>query len=222
LTLALSTIDTWLLGAVILLTVLAIGHLAVRWEQHTSKPARPKHPGTSKGPKQTRPPRPPRTPEPATSTILVEPKAGTAWDDRTEVTLDRRREWVRERVVHWWVVANRAHGTSLDEVPTVTFSPRLKHALGWANSSRNLLKFSDHHLMDKSQKVADETVAHEVAHIFADKHYRQPCRHGKLWKKTMVAMGQKPDVTFKDTPEDGPEEDELAGSQGLATPPTAA
>ncbi|MDP1661398.1 MAG: SprT-like domain-containing protein, partial [Phycisphaerales bacterium] len=135
------------------------------------------------------------------------PSAAVAGGDLLE-----RRAWASERVLHWWVVANRAHNATLDDVPTVQFSPRLRHALGWADSRRNLIKISDWHLMDKSQRIADETVAHEVAHIFADRHYGKPCRHGKLWKKTMIAMGQKPDVTFRDTPEDAPDEEAPATS----------
>lgn len=218
--LALSTLDNWLLGAVALLTLVAIGHLAAKWQQHT---AAPRVPPATKGPKKRRPPSPSSIPSPPQPPpprhTHVEPKLTAPWSDGPEATLEHRRAWVRERVVHWWVVANRVHGANLDDVPTVTFSPRLKHALGWAASQRNLLKFSDHHLMDKSRQVADETVAHEVAHIFADRHYGQQCRHGKLWKRTMVAMGQKPDVTFKDTPEDGPEEETLE-TTSPSLPPT--
>lgn len=196
-TLALSTPNAWLLGAVVLLTLLAIGHLHNRWQKHTGgggrtgdEPAEPKK-LRKRRPQQTPPP-------PADSPDL----------DIQGDTLTQRREWVRERVVHWWVIANRAHNATIDDAPTVTFSPRLKHALGWADSRRNLIKISDHHLMDKPRRVADETVAHEVAHIFADRHYGKPCRHNKLWKKTMVAMGHRPDVTFKDTPQDAPDEED--------------
>lgn len=205
--LALSTPDTWLLSAVLLLTLLAIGYLAVRWEQHNRTRTQP--PPSSPGKRPKRPKAAP-LPQPAPTVKGPAPQWGTG-------SLAERRDWVRERVVHWWVEANRAHNASIDDVPTVTFSPRLKHALGWADSSRNLIKISDHHLMDKTAAVADETVAHEVAHIFADRHYGKPCRHGKLWKKTMIAMGQRPDVTFKDTPADGPEED-----QSSQSPPTSA
>lgn len=190
-TLALSTLDAWLVGAVAVLTLLAIGHLAARWAVHTSKskPAQSSQPGTKKKPRTPAAPSPPPS-----------PAQGPEGD-----TLAARREWVRERVVHWWVVANRAHDAKIDDVPTVQFSPRLRHALGWADSSRNLIKISDHHLMEKPRAVADETVAHEVAHIFADRHYGKPCRHNKLWKKTMVAMGQRPEVTFKDTRQEDPQ-----------------
>lgn len=188
LTLALSTSGAWLLVAVAVLTLLAVGHLYNRWQEHTA--------GDPAGPAADQPPAP---------TAEADDAVGVGGD-----TLEQRRAWVRERIVHWWGVANRAHGASIDEPPTVTFSPRLRHALGWADSRRNLIKISDHHLMDKSRRVADETVAHEVAHIFADRHYGTLCRHGRLWKKTMRAMGQRPDVTYKDTPEEAPEGEEAA------------
>lgn len=183
-TVALATLDAWLTGVVAFATLLAIGHLAARWSKHT------------------RPPRPPAKPK--SRPKGVPPVASSTAEGGD---LLQRRAWASERVVHWWVVANRTHNATLDDVPTVQFSPRLRHALGWADSRRNLIKISDWHLMDKPQRVADETVAHEVAHIFADRHYGKPCRHGKLWKKTMIAMGQKPDVTFRDTPEDAPDEE---------------
>jgi hypothetical protein len=118
--------------------------------------------------------------------------------------LEVRRAWVRKRVEYWWSVANHVHQAGIEPTPTVDFSPRLKHALGWADSSRNHIRISDHHLMDKSRKVADETIAHEVAHVFADLHHGKPCRHGKLWKQVMVKMGQKPEVCYR--PEEGAED----------------
>jgi hypothetical protein len=191
-TLALSTPDSWLLGIVIVATLLAIGHLANRWSTHTRGKQAPVKPKSRPKPKAR-----PASSIPSDQPAPVAP--GTS--------LDERRAWASERVVHWWVVANRAHNASIADAPTVQFSPRLKHALGWADSRRNLIKISDWHLMDKPIEVADDTVAHEVAHIFADRHYGKPCRHGKLWKKTMVAMGRKPDVTYRDTPEEVPEEE---------------
>ncbi len=126
--------------------------------------------------------------------------AADAWPARC--TIEQRRAYVRERVAHWWVQANRAHSVAIDDLPDVEFSPRLKHALGWADSGRNLIKISDWHLMDKGRRVADETVAHEVAHIFADRHHKQACRHGPKWKAVMIKLGQSPDVYFVDTPQD--------------------
>lgn len=198
-TLALSTLDTWLLCAIAVATLLAIGHLATRWSTHTKGKKAPSKPKSSK----PRPSKPKATTNPHSKADALPPG---------DAPLAERRAWACERVVHWWVVANRAHNASIDDAPTVQFSPRLKHALGWADSRRNLIKISDWHLMDKPMSVADETVAHEVAHIFADRHYGKPCRHGKLWKKTMVAMGQKPDVTYKDTPQDEPEAEASASA----------
>ncbi len=132
------------------------------------------------------------------------------WPEGTK--LAARREWVRKRVEVWWAAANRVHGARVEECPRVEFSARLKSALGWADGRRNLIKISDHHLMEKPKRVADETVAHEVAHIFADRHYGKLCRHGKLWKQTMVAMGQKPDVYYIDLPEEEPEPEEAAAA----------
>lgn len=132
-------------------------------------------------------------------------QAALAADWPDQAGLEERREWVRVRVEFWWVEANRVHDAEIDPCPDVEFSTRLKSALGWADSGRNLIKISDHHLMEKPKRVADETVAHEVAHIFADRHYRKACRHGKLWKQTMIALGQRPEVFYIDLPEEEPE-----------------
>jgi hypothetical protein len=139
-----------------------------------------------------------------------------------------RRQYAAQRVEHWWRRACDAHAAELGEAPRVEFSPRLKHALGWADSSRRLIKISDWHLMDKPREVADETVAHEVAHIFADLYHGRACRHDRRWKAVMVKLGQKPDVCFIEGPHtadgpDGPQRpDEPAAPVGAGGPLGAA
>jgi predicted SprT family Zn-dependent metalloprotease len=40
----------------------------------------------------------------------------------------------------------------------------------------------------------DSTFLHECAHILADLHYGKPCKHGPLWRATMVMLGELPTV----------------------------
>jgi len=127
-----------------------------------------------------------------------------AWAQRQwpkDADLAARRGYADQRVNFWWSRACAVHKAELGEPPRVEFSPKLRHALGWADSSRRLIKISDWHLMDKPRLVADETVAHEVAHIFADLYHRRPCRHDRRWKDVMVKLGQRPEVCFIDQPE---------------------
>ncbi len=84
-------------------------------------------------------------------------------------TIEDKRQWARQRALYWWDYANGVHDETLEPEPTIEFSKRLKHALGWADSGRNLIKISEFHLEEKSKRVADETIAHEIAHIFADR-----------------------------------------------------
>ncbi|MBC6439717.1 MAG: SprT-like domain-containing protein [Rhodospirillales bacterium] len=43
------------------------------------------------------------------------------------------------------------------------------------------------------------TFLHECAHILADRHYGKPCKHGPLWRATMVMLGELP-VTHHEIP----------------------
>jgi len=40
----------------------------------------------------------------------------------------------------------------------------------------------------------DSTFLHECAHVLADLHYRKSCKHGPLWRATMVMLGELPSV----------------------------
>jgi predicted SprT family Zn-dependent metalloprotease len=40
----------------------------------------------------------------------------------------------------------------------------------------------------------DSTFLHECAHILADLHYGKSCKHGPLWRATMVMLGELPTV----------------------------
>lgn len=184
-------------------TLAAVVYLFVAWHRYRraregAGPPAPISPtrGKTRRPTDSAPPRqrkkPPAEPEPE------------HWLE--DHTLDHRRQWVQQRVLFWWAVAVDAHATDLHPPPDVKFSSRLRHALGWADSSRNLINISDHHLMDKPKPVADQTVAHEVAHIFADRHHGKPCRHSKKWKQVMIAMGQRPDVCYRPEPEHATEQ----------------
>jgi len=43
------------------------------------------------------------------------------------------------------------------------------------------------------------TFLHECAHVLADRHYGKPCRHGPLWRATIVMLGELP-VTHHEIP----------------------
>jgi len=43
------------------------------------------------------------------------------------------------------------------------------------------------------------TFLHECAHVLADRHYRRACRHGPLWRATIVLLGELP-VAHHDLP----------------------
>lgn len=45
----------------------------------------------------------------------------------------------------------------------------------------------------------DSTFLHECAHILADLHYGKSCKHGPLWRATMVMLGELP-TTHHDIP----------------------
>ena len=38
----------------------------------------------------------------------------------------------------------------------------------------------------------DATFLHECAHILADRRYGRPCKHGALWRATIVTLGELP------------------------------
>lgn len=45
----------------------------------------------------------------------------------------------------------------------------------------------------------DATFLHECAHILADRRYGRPCKHGSLWRATIVTLGELP-TTHHDIP----------------------
>ena len=38
----------------------------------------------------------------------------------------------------------------------------------------------------------DATFLHECAHVLADRRYGRPCKHGPLWRATIVTLGELP------------------------------
>ena len=38
----------------------------------------------------------------------------------------------------------------------------------------------------------DATFLHECAHVLADRRYGRPCKHGALWRATIVTLGELP------------------------------
>jgi predicted SprT family Zn-dependent metalloprotease len=109
-------------------------------------------------------------------------------------TLAERQAWARQRVIHWWNECKRAypHSSDLGDAPTVMFSNKLKATAGLAYSSKRLIKLSNHFLMSESPLVYDQTIGHEVAHIYADKYNGMHCKHGPGWRRVMRAIGLSP------------------------------
>lgn len=54
-------------------------------------------------------------------------------------------------------------------------------------------------LKDGRETDRDSTFLHECAHILADRRYGRPCKHGALWRATIVTLGELP-VTHHDIP----------------------
>ncbi len=115
------------------------------------------------------------------------------------------RQWVRERVQYWWTKLQEQYlyDDSIPSkmwmgiVPRVQFSNRMTSTAGLAYTSYTKecrVKFSLFFMETVPQHEYDPTIAHEVAHIWADKMLGSDAKHGWSWKQVMRAIGQKPDV----------------------------
>lgn len=103
--------------------------------------------------------------------------------------------WAKTRVNYWW---NKCcdiyqNDSIRNNPPIVRFSNRLVRTAGLAHSGLNYIKLSNHFLEHEDQSKYDKTIAHEVSHIFADRHYKRKCRHDARWRNIMESLGFQPD-----------------------------
>lgn len=105
-----------------------------------------------------------------------------------------RTVWATERVRHWWQECCRQFNCEhLATPPNVKFSNRMVTTAGIANGKLNYVKLSMHFLYKESLEDYDKTIGHEVAHVFADRHYGSCQQHGPNWQRVMTLIGLKPD-----------------------------
>lgn len=103
---------------------------------------------------------------------------------------DSQEEWARSRVGFWWAKLCTVHNSNLSQ-PEVIFSNKMVTCAGRASTRLNRIKLSNHFLENEKEGY-DQTIGHELAHIFANRYHNRPCGHGPLWKMVMVKIGLKP------------------------------
>lgn len=105
-----------------------------------------------------------------------------------------------------WGVAERlervrhlgdAFGDCLESMVEVDGRASVQAGKAWPADKRILL----HTELLKPGREEDRnaTFLHECAHILADRRYGRPCKHGPLWRATIVALGELP-VIHHDIP----------------------
>lgn len=99
-----------------------------------------------------------------------------------------KQRWAIERVEYWWNKLNLGYKSNLNPIPTVKFD-NAKMTAGRAYSGQYLISLSNHFLHNESNY--DQTIAHEVCHIFVDRFYIKRCNHGYEWQMAMYNIGLK-------------------------------
>ncbi len=107
-------------------------------------------------------------------------------------------EWALGRAKYWWFECCKAYGLVPENLlyktpPKVIISNRMVTTGGRAadNGTKNWVKLS-YHFLRKEGAAYDQTIGHEVAHVFASRHYGRSCKHGPEWRRTMIAIGLPP------------------------------
>lgn len=104
--------------------------------------------------------------------------------------LTDKQKWAIERVHFWWNELIRIHGTNPCQTPAVRFN-RATCRAGFANSSHNIVSFSSYFL--HKEPDYDKTIAHEVAHVYANKFHMANCKHDYRWRRIFASLGFPPD-----------------------------
>lgn len=111
------------------------------------------------------------------------------------------QEWAKDRVAYWWTKANQVFNSSIscnhqsaDSIspPKLRFSTRMRARAGCAIVSKREIILSTHFLNSVARDDFDQTIGHEVMHIFVDIHYDDRCNHDRTWKHAMVRVGLEP------------------------------
>ena len=108
------------------------------------------------------------------------------------MTILEKRQWAVGRVQYWWERLQINYNKQLGSPPSVRFN-NTKQTAGLAYSSINMIKLSDHFLSNETQQDYDQTIAHEVCHIFADRLFKCNCHHNWRWQNIMKSLGLSPD-----------------------------
>ena len=76
----------------------------------------------------------------------------------------------------------------------IEFSNRMSRTAGmvWTMKKRPLIKYSNK-LMAENPGTFDKTIAHELAHLYADKLLNRCQKHNNNWKKVMSLTGYEAD-----------------------------
>lgn len=104
------------------------------------------------------------------------------------MTISEKQQWAIGRVQYWWNRLTTIYNKNLGSPPAVRFNNADKTA-GRAYSSINLIKLSNYFLLNEVDY--DETIAHEVAHIYIDRYYGYRCNHGLEWQNAMRRLGSR-------------------------------
>ncbi len=112
---------------------------------------------------------------------------------------------VEEVAARWGVLEQLArasrYGDAYDAclASRVEVSARGKLYAGKAYTSEQRIVLHRELLPAGRESDRDATFLHECAHILADLHYGKSCKHGPLWRATMVMIGELP-VLHHDIP----------------------
>jgi predicted SprT family Zn-dependent metalloprotease len=103
-----------------------------------------------------------------------------------------RHAWAIARAAFWWRRCHEAYDVmSYGPVPPVKFTRSTVRAgmasigmLSWTYH----IELSNHFLYHEGDKF-DETIGHEVAHVFASLHWKDDCGHDWRWQTVMRRIG---------------------------------
>jgi SprT protein len=114
----------------------------------------------------------------------------------------RRSGWrlgtVGELAVAWQVADRLERAASLGQAYEDTLASlveadgraSVQAGKAWPGEQRIVLH--QELLKEGREEDRNATFLHECAHILADRHYGKPCRHGPLWRATIIMLGELP------------------------------